>query len=310
MIKFEHTEVVGWEHAIRGMRNPMNSWEKSDSWFLDSQDGLYNIIGDLNDSVPDHIENEYIGPNDLSLMKRLRNAGTDHRKFMRMITVYVDITAPLYWWKEFDTYKVGTVANSCSTMHKIAAKEFTLEDFSIEHLMEWEDYESEAKELKPTRLCNFKFYLMDTISALNNARDLYLQTNDKKYWWQIIQLLPSSYNQKRTVMLNYEVLANIYKSRQNHRLDEWCEHEEMVYKNYMDDVERESIEGQFSFCDWIESLPYSELITGPDLKATYSMKGVNNMSIEMDLKKVDEVEKVKMDTYAVTPRSDIYGSDA
>ena len=135
MIKFEHTEVVGWEHAIRGMRNPMNSWEKSDSWFLDSQDGLYNIIGDLNDSVPDHIENEYIGPNDLSLMKRLRNAGTDHRKFMRMITVYVDITAPLYWWKEFDTYKVGTVANSCSTMHKIAAKEFTLEDFSIEHLI-------------------------------------------------------------------------------------------------------------------------------------------------------------------------------
>ena len=310
MIKFEHTEVVGWEHAIRGMRNPMNSWEKSDSWFLDSQDGLYNIIGDLNDSVPDHIENEYIGPNDLFLMKRLRNAGTDHRKFMRMITVYVDITAPLYWWKEFDTYKVGTVANSCSTMHKIAAKEFTLEDFSIEHLMEWEDYESEAKELKPTRLCNFKFYLMDTISALNNARDLYLQTNDKKYWWQMIQLLPSSYNQRRTVMLNYEVLANIYKSRQNHRLDEWCEHEEMVYKNYMDDVERESIEGQFSFCDWIESLPYSELITGPDLKATYSMKGVNNMSIEMDLKKVDEVEKVKMDTYAVTPRSDIYGSDA
>ena len=310
MIKFEHTEVVGWEHAIRGMRNPMNSWEKSDSWFLDSQDGLYNIIGDLNDSVPDHIENEYIGPNDLSLMKRLRNAGTDHRKFMRMITVYVDITAPLYWWKEFDTYKVGTVANSCSTMHKIHEKEFTLEDFSIEHLMEWEDYESEAKELKPTRLCNFKFYLMDTISALNNARDLYLQTNDKKYWWQMIQMLPSSYNQKRTVMLNYEVLANIYKSRQNHRLDEWCEHEEMVYKNYMDDVERESIEGQFSFCDWIESLPYSELITGPDLKATYSMKGVNNMSIEMDLKKVDEVEKVKMDTYAVTPRSDIYGSDA
>lgn len=293
MIKFEHTEVVGWEHAIRGMRNPMNSWEKSDSWFLDSQDGLYNIIGDLNDSVPDHIENEYIGPNDLDLMKQLRNAGTDHRKFMRMITVYVDITAPLYWWKEFDTYKVGTVANSCSTMHKIAAKRFERDDFSHEHLMDGGNY-----------------ILNSTIDMLNEYRAQYLDSKDKKYWWQIIQLLPSSYNQKRTVMLNYEVLANIYKSRQNHRLDEWCEHEEMVYKNYMDDVERESIEGQFSFCDWIESLPYSELITGPDLKATYSMKGVNNMSIEMDLKKVDEVEKVKMDTYAVTPRSDIYGSDA
>jgi hypothetical protein len=277
MIKFENTEVLGWEHAIRGMRNPMNSWEKSDSWFLDSQDGLYNIIGDLNDSVPDHIENEYIGPNDLSLMKRLRNAGTDHRKFMRMITVYVDITAPLYWWKEFDTYKVGTVANSCSTMHKIHAKEFTLEDFSIEHLMEWEDYESEAKELKPTRLCNFKFYLMDTISALNNARDLYLQTNDKKYWWQMIQLLPSSYNQRRTVMLNYEVLANIYKSRKDHKLDEWRE-----------------------LCAWIESLPYSELITGPDLSRT----PICDEIIE------EAKERVKMDTYAVTPRSDIYGSDA
>lgn len=277
MIKFEHTEVVGWEHAIRGMRNPMNSWEKSDSFNSTAAWDSYRF----GEGDPE------IGPNDLDLMMQLRNAGTDHRKFMRMITVYVDITAPLYWWKEFDTYKVGTVANSCSTMHKIAAKEFTLEDFSIEHLMEWEDYESEAKELKPTRLCNFKFYLMDTISALNNARDLYLQTNDKKYWWQMIQLLPSSYNQKRTVMMNYEVLANIYKSRRNHKLDEWRE-----------------------LCDWIESLPYSELITGPDLKATYSMKGVNNMSIEMDLKKVDEVEKVKMDTYAVTPRSDIYGSDA
>lgn len=235
MIKFEHTEVVGWEHAIRGMRNPMNSWEKSDSFNSTAAWDSYRF----GEGDPE------IGPNDLDLMMQLRNAGTDHRKFMRMITVYVDITAPLYWWKEFDTYKVGTVANSCSTMHKIAAKEFTLEDFSIEHLMEWEDYESEAKELKPTRLCNFKFYLMDTISALNNARDLYLQTNDKKYWWQMIQLLPSSYNQKRTVMMNYEVLANIYKSRRNHKLDEWRE-----------------------LCDWIESLPYSELITGPDLSRT------------------------------------------
>lgn len=276
MIKFEHTEVVGWEHAIRGMRNPMNSWEKSDSWFLDSQDGLYNIIGDLNDSVPDHIENEYIGPNDLSLMKRLRNAGTDHRKFMRMITVYVDITAPLYWWKEFDTYKVGTVANSCSTMHKIAAKRFERDDFSHEHLMDGGNY-----------------ILNSTIDMLNEYRAQYLDSKDKKYWWQIIQLLPSSYNQKRTVMLNYEVLANIYKSRQNHRLDEWCEHEEMVYKNYMDDVERESIEGQFSFCDWIESLPYSELITGPDLSRT----PICDEIIE------EAKERVKMDTYAVTPRN-------
>ena len=276
MIKFEHIEVVGWEHAIRGMRNPMNSWEKSDSWFLDSQDGLYNIIGDLNDSVPDHIENEYIGPNDLSVMKRLRNAGTDHRKFMRMITVYVDITAPLYWWKEFDTYKVGTVANSCSTMHKIAAKRFERDDFSHEHLMDGGNY-----------------ILNSTIDMLNEYRAQYLDSKDKKYWWQIIQLLPSSYNQKRTVMLNYEVLANIYKSRQNHRLDEWCEHEEMVYKNYMDDVERESIEGQFSFCDWIESLPYSELITGPDLSRT----PICDEIIE------EAKERVKMDTYAVTPRN-------
>lgn len=283
MIKFEHTEVVGWEHAIRGMRNPMNSWEKSDSFNSTAAWDSYRF----GEGDPE------IGPNDLDLMMRLRNAGTDHRKFMRMITVYVDITAPLYWWKEFDTYKVGTVANSCSTMHKIAAKRFERDDFSHEHLMDGGNY-----------------ILNSTIDMLNEYRAQYLDSKDKKYWCQIIQLLPSSYNQKRTVMLNYEVLANIYKSRQNHRLDEWCEHEEMVYKNYMDDVERESIEGQFSFCDWIESLPYSELITGPDLKATYSMKGVNNMSIEMDLKKVDEVEKVKMDTYAVTPRSDIYGSDA
>lgn len=307
MIKFEHTEVVGWEHATRGMRNPMNSWEKSDSgWTRVSHEEAVDIYNDDSIEIIDECDRDeeglsfyIIGKNDRDLMMQLRNAGTDHRKFMRMITVYVDITAPLYWWKEFDTYKVGTVANSCSTMHKIHAKEFALEDFSHEHLH------------GPGR-CN----LEDTIKLLNYYRDCYNgtvvdnrrdgqngETVQKVFWWQIIQLLPSSYNQRRTVMLNYEVLANIYKSRQNHRLDEWCEHEEMVYKNYMDDVERESIEGQFSFCDWIESLPYSELITGPDLKATYSMKGVNNMSIEMDLKKVDEVEKVKMDTYAVTPRN-------
>lgn len=229
MIKFENTEVVGWEHAIRGMRNPLNSWEKSDSWFLDNQDGLHNIIGDLNDSVPDHIEDAYIGPNDLSLMKQLRNAGTDHRKFMRMIVVYVDITAPLYWWKEFDTYKVGTVANSCSTMHKIAAKEFTLEDFSHEHLCD--------DELEVLKI---------VIERLNDNREHYNRKQHRKdYWWQMIQLLPSSYNQKRTVMLNYEVLANIYKSRLNHKLDEWRE-----------------------LCAWIETLSYAELVTGPDLSRT------------------------------------------
>ena len=231
MLKLENTEVVGWEHAIRGMRNPKNSWGKSDSVFTphELEDWPHDIIKTFDD----------LGPNDHNLMAQLAEGGPVHAKYRRMITVYVDITAPLYWWKEFDTYKVGTVANSCSTMHKIHAKEFTLDDFSIEHLMEWKDYESEVKELKPDRLCNFKFYLIDTISALNNARDLYLKTNDKKYWWQMIQLLPSSYNQRRTVMLNYEVLANMYKSRRNHKLDEW-----------------------HTLCDWIESLPYSELITG------------------------------------------------
>ena len=163
-----------------------------------------------------------IGQNDLDLMKRLRRSGSDHRKFMRMITVYLDITAPLYWWKEFSTYKVGTVANSCSTMHKIHAKEFTLDDFSHEHLV------------METYKC-----LEYTIKMLNGYREIYLQTKDKKYWWQLIQLLPSSYNQKRTVMLNYEVLCNMFAARCNHKLDEW-----------------------HTLCDWMETLPYSELITG------------------------------------------------
>ena len=213
MIKFENTEVMGWEHAIRGMRNPMNSWEKSDSEFSVCECEQW----------PHHIKKSLVklGPADLDLMKRLRNAGTDHRKFMRMITVYVDITAPLYWWKEFDTYKVGTVANSCSTMHKIAAKEFTLEDFSTEHL--FDRYGDLSMNLNyggkhPIGMMN------DLIRTLNHFRHWYLETNDKKYWWQMIQLLPSSYNQKRTVMPNYEVLANMYKSRKNHKLDEWAEH--------------------------------------------------------------------------------------
>ncbi len=230
MIKFENTEVIGWEHAIRGMRNPMNSWDKNDSMYIDFEDW------DCGHGIPDGNGNAFvIGENDFELMKRLRNAGTDHRKFMRMITVYVDITAPLYWWKEFDTYKVGTVANSCSTMHKIAAKEFALEDFSYEHLSGFES----PIEGGNTYL-NSNNALEIVIEYLNAARKAYLETKDKDVWWQMIQLLPSSYNQKRTVMLNYEVLANMYKSRKNHKLDEWS----------------------IGFCDWIKMLPYSELVTG------------------------------------------------
>ena len=225
MLKIENTEVMGWEAAIRGMRNPMNSWDKSDSRF--------SLLDDCGDCTHcnlrfDECHEQQIGPNDLDLMTRLRNAGTDHRKFMRMITVYLDITAPLYWWKEFDTYKVGTVANSCSTMHKIADKEFTMEDFSIEHLND--DRSAEVSNLE---------WFEYLIIHLNRDRRRFIETKDKQYWWQMIQLLPSSYNQRRTVMLNYEVLANIYKSRRNHKLDEW-----------------------HTFCDWIESLPYSELIIG------------------------------------------------
>ena len=234
MIKIENTEVMGWEHAIRGMRNPMNSWEKSDSGKIYWNGTWYTLDPVIRSYFTDYGMNLLIGPNDLDLMKRLRNAGTDHRKFMRMITVYVDITAPLYWWKEFDTYKVGTVANSCSTMHKIAAKEFTIDDFSWEHLFN-EDNGEEDQEHYNLWLDHMKL----TVIMLNRARERYLETKDKKYWWQMIQLLPSSYNQKRTVMMNYEVLANIYKSRKNHKLDEWRD-----------------------FCEWIKTLPYSEIIIG------------------------------------------------
>ena len=229
MLKIENAEVLGWEHAIRGMRNPKNSWAKSDSG-PECPYEKEKCCGECQ-------QNFCIGPNDTQLMMALRNAGTDHRKFMRMITVYLDITAPLYWWKEFDTYKVGTVANSCSTMHKIAEKEFTLENFSCEHLL---SYWGEEK-VNPTIIypCTPMQHLNQTIACLNVCRKKYLETKDKKYWWQMIQLLPSSYNQRRTVMLNYEVLANIYKSRRNHKLDEW-----------------------HTFCDWIEGLPYSALITG------------------------------------------------
>ena len=227
MIKIEKTEVMGWEAAIRGMRNPMNSWDKSDSLLAD----VFRI-----------------GEKDLDLMKRLRNAGTDHRKYMRMIAVYVDITAPLYWWKEFDTYKVGTVANSCSTMHKIQDKEFTSDDFSYDHL----DNDEVVWTDSDIGMYSSMDILGITMDALNYWRKKYFEAKDKPMkeeskrakimkhcWLQMIQLLPSSYNQKRTVMLNYEVLANIYHSRKNHKLDEWHE-----------------------VCRWIEGLPYSELITG------------------------------------------------
>lgn len=238
MLKISNFEVLGWEHAIRGMRNPMNSWEKSDSC---TQGYVWcNEFCGHPVSGCDKESGLYLGPNDLSLMKRLRNAGTDHRKFMRMITVYLDITAPLYWWKEFDTYKVGTVANSCSTMHKIAAKEFTLDDFSCEHLCD------DERELLKEIITRLNMNRIAFIAKDDKRVDRYSIMSDecyakykKKLWWQMIQLLPSSYNQKRTVMLNYEVLANIYKSRRNHKLDEWR-----------------------TFCDWIEELPYSEVITG------------------------------------------------
>ena len=211
MIKIENTEVFGWEAAIRGMRNPMNSWDKSDSGlFLQS---VYDV------ELGYEPEYEYvIGENDLKLMQNLSKAGNDHGKFLRMINVTMDVTAPLYWWKEFDTYKVGTVANSCSTMHKIHAKEFTLDDFSWEHL-------------RGTYLDSLKF----TIGVLNKARNSFLQTSDKLFWWQMIQLLPNSYNQRRTVQLNYAVLRNINRpnSRKFHKQDEWRE-----------------------FCKWCDTLPY------------------------------------------------------
>ena len=269
MIKFENTRVVGWEAAIIGMRNLKNSWDRSDSFCVSDCNDCpdYNNCEGANDIsyAPCRI-NGYVGPNDLlDLMKHLAAGSPVHAKYRRMIIVYVDITAPLYWWKEFDTYKVGTVANSCSTMHKIADKEFELNDFSHEHL----DYAVPA-EYRSTGL------LDATIRVLNFWREKYLEcdeklkhldgpysklnrehlTMDRKHaWWQMIQLLPSSYNQKRTVMLNYEVLAGIYPMRKNHKLDEWCEHEPE------DEFDRPK-EWDFGFCDWIKTLPYSELITG------------------------------------------------
>lgn len=244
MIKIEETETYGWEAAIRGMRNPMNSWDKSDSAICYKEIACHSCNENRNNCAY-NLEHDgfVIGDNDLDLMKRLRNAGTDHRKYMRMISVYCDITAPLYWWKEFDTYKVGTVANSCSTMHKIHAKRFSVDDFSREYIWEDIDYDHPRTQLvgtedNPVCLDDVQI-LIYTVGVLNECRELYLNTKDKRYWYKMIQLLPSSYNQKRTVMLNYEVLTNIYESRKNHKLDEWHD-----------------------FCDWIKTLPYSKLITG------------------------------------------------
>lgn len=220
MIKLENVVLASPEQmnfVIEGMRNPMNSWGKSDSHNC-KQNSSFCMECECNKI------GYRLGENDISLMQRLSNAGTEHRKYMRMMPVYVRITAPLYWWKEADTYKVGTVANSCSTIHKIAEKKFTLGDFSTEHFR-W-----------ISERC-----LKDTIDVLNGYRNDYIRTKDKDYWWQMIQLLPSSYNQTRNVMLNYEVLANIYRQRKNHKLDEWRE-----------------------VCKWIENLPYSELITGEE----------------------------------------------
>lgn len=229
MIKIENTEVVGWEHAIRGMRNPLNSWDKMDSHDCPCHDGLdcdcpmVEGIQEPSIECKEALEKSAfcVGENDYDLMMRLAKAGPEHAKYRRMIVVYADVTAPRYWWTEYDTYKVGTVANSCSTMHKIADKKFTPDDFSTEHLV--------GKSFAA---------LKNTLDVMNLEREHYLATKDKDCWWQMIQLLPQSYNQKRTIMLNYEVLANIYRQRKGHKLDEWRD-----------------------FCKWIEQLPYSELIT-------------------------------------------------
>ena len=261
MIEISNCNICGLEAAIRGMRNPKNSWNLSDSYILRNavDKELIELVDDkelinalTDDETFKYIESNYrLGPKDLDLAKRLASGGPVHGKFKRMMVVYIDILAPFYWWKEFDTYKVGTVADSCSTMHKIQAKEFVLDDFSHEHLLSMTDIcpnggaailnADPVIETDEGSYWSPRGVLKMQILMLNKCRLLYLQTNDKKYWWQMIQLLPSSYNQKRTVMLNYEVLTNIYHSRKDHKLDEW-----------------------HTFCDWIETLPYSVLITGKD----------------------------------------------
>lgn len=240
MIKIENVETFGWEAAIRGMRNPKNSWAKSDSHKCPCADWDGDCPMVMNDNEPakgcDPDKYRFcVGENDFHLMQVLANSGPDDGKFLRMIHVQLDVTAPLYWWKEADQYKVGTVTDSCSTMHKIHAKEFELDDFSHEHIINSVGMGAQEIEVRISPMQA----LLTTIECMNSYRKLYLETKDKKYWWQMIQLLPSSYNQRRTWDLNYAVLRNIYHARRNHKLDEWRE-----------------------LCAWIETLPYSELITG------------------------------------------------
>lgn len=226
MIKIENVKIYGWEAATRGMRNPMNSWEKSDSYYCD-EDCPHVIEGTEPAKECDDGKCVFcVGANDFELMQKLVKAGSDHSKFMRMITVTMDVTAPRYWWAEYDTYKVGTVRNSCSTMHKIHSKKFTMDDFSCDHLTAFDD-----------EFCGVAGVdtIFGIIADLNEYRKAFLKTNDKKYWWQIIQLLPQSYNQRATLQLNYAVLRNMYHSRKNHKLDEW-----------------------HTFCEWIETLPYAK----------------------------------------------------
>ena len=320
MIKIENVSTVGWKPAIRGARNPMNSWEKSDSLFYNLEsEFIDNIVGDRLFDDPfftsawsysgpaekrdlyswaidawdgiDQLSEDAliicnknnvpaIGPNDLKLLSNLAKAGSDEAKFRRMILVYLDVTAPMYWWKEADTYKVGTVRNSCSTMHKIHAKEFTIEDFSTEHLIDITEMNS-MSENRPSLIVDFsdekhpdaKYEecplgdLVTTIYMLNRVRDLYIKTKDKKYWWQMIQLLPSSYNQRATIMLNYEVLANMYHARKNHKLDEWRE-----------------------FCAWIEELPYAkELIIGEEVRDTEEQLRARFKSYEDRIRYLEEM---------------------
>lgn len=275
-IKIEDTEVFGWRKAIKGARNPLNSWEKSDSAFLCGST-YYDILNHIVNPIADYDDGtngeNIIGPNDHKLLMNLCKSGTEEAKWRRMVHVQMDVTAPLYWWKEFETYKVGTVSNSCSTMHKIQAKEFTLDDFSCEHLLTWKDladqdncvtfdklviYDAEREDYgyeENDRHYEDEYYdneyygdslittwpkqiLKIMIAGLNCYREKFLETKDKRYWWQMIQLLPTSYNQKRTIDLNYEVLASQYRQRKDHKLDEWHQ-----------------------YCDWIKTLPYSEFIT-------------------------------------------------
>lgn len=299
MLKIENLKVVGLEEAIRGMRNPMNSWCKSDSFWTHVVD---TETGEQVDSQ------FFVGENDLDLMMKLAAGGSDDAKYRRMIVVYMDITAPLYWWKEFDTYKVGTVTNSCSTMHKIHAKEFTLEDFSCDYLGRPEysnDRVTENMSIFPYKGTGFgqlndcediEFYPLDileyTIDVLNKNREKFLETHDKRYWWQMIQLLPSSYNQRRTVMLNYEVLHNIYHARRNHKLDEW-----------------------HVLCDWIEDLPYSEVITKKPDNTQFMINYVSALIEDMtchdfskkDLETAINFSRILMDIQKEKERMEKYG---